>query len=41
MSQPRRERAYLEAVHGSAPKIVGRGIAKPTALTQSAVLMLS
>jgi isocitrate dehydrogenase (NAD+) len=30
-----------EAVHGSAPDIAGKGIANPTALLQSAVLMLS
>jgi isocitrate dehydrogenase (NAD+) len=32
--------AVFEAVHGSAPSIAGRGIANPTALIQSAVLML-
>ena len=32
--------AVLEAVHGSAPDIAGRGIANPTALMFSAVLML-
>ncbi len=32
--------AVFEAVHGSAPDIAGRGIANPTALMQSAVLML-
>lgn len=32
--------AIFEAVHGSAPDIAGRGIANPTALLQSAVLML-
>jgi isocitrate dehydrogenase (NAD+) len=32
--------AVFEAVHGSAPSIAGRGIANPTALMQTAVLML-
>jgi isocitrate dehydrogenase (NAD+) len=32
--------AVFEAVHGSAPDIAGRGRANPTALMQSAVLML-
>jgi isocitrate dehydrogenase (NAD+) len=32
--------AVFEAVHGSAPDIAGRGIANPTALVLSAVLML-
>jgi isocitrate dehydrogenase (NAD+) len=32
--------AIFEAVHGSAPDIAGRGIANPTALTRSAILML-
>ncbi len=32
--------AVFEAVHGSAPNIAGRGIANPTALLQSGVLML-
>jgi isocitrate dehydrogenase (NAD+) len=32
--------AIFEAVHGSAPDIAGRGIANPTALIQSAVMML-
>src|SRR5215471_2134714 len=32
--------AIFEAVHGSAPDIAGKGIANPTALMQSAVLML-
>ncbi|GAC1446380.1 MAG: isocitrate/isopropylmalate dehydrogenase family protein [Pyrinomonadaceae bacterium] len=32
--------AVFEAVHGSAPDIAGQGIANPTALVQSAVLML-
>jgi isocitrate dehydrogenase (NAD+) len=30
----------FEAVHGSAPDIAGQGIANPTALLQSAILML-
>ena len=34
------ERAVFEAVHGSAPDIAGKGIANPTALMQSAVMML-
>jgi len=34
------ECAIFEAVHGSAPDIAGRNIANPTALLQSAVLML-
>jgi isocitrate dehydrogenase (NAD+) len=34
------EMAVFEAVHGSAPSIAGRGIANPTALIQTAVLML-
>jgi len=33
--------AVFEAVHGSAPDIAGKGIANPTALLQSAVLMLN
>ncbi len=32
--------AVFEAVHGSAPDIAGQGIANPTALMQSAVMML-
>lgn len=32
--------AIFEAVHGSAPDIAGRGLANPTALLQSAVMML-
>ncbi len=32
--------AVFEAVHGSAPDIAGKGIANPTALMQSGVLML-
>jgi isocitrate dehydrogenase (NAD+) len=34
------EMAVFEAVHGSAPDIAGKGIANPTALLLSAVLML-
>jgi len=34
------EMAVFEAVHGAAPDIAGRGIANPTALIQTAVLML-
>jgi isocitrate dehydrogenase (NAD+) len=34
------ECAIFEAVHGSAPDIAGKNIANPTALLQSAVLML-
>jgi len=34
------EYAVFEAVHGSAPDIAGKGIANPTALSFSAVLML-
>jgi isocitrate dehydrogenase (NAD+) len=34
------EIAIFEAVHGAAPQIAGRGIANPTALIQSSVLML-
>jgi isocitrate dehydrogenase (NAD+) len=33
--------AVFEAVHGTAPDIAGKGMANPTALMQSAVLMLS
>lgn len=32
--------AVFEAVHGSAPQIAGKGIANPTAIIQSAVMML-
>jgi isocitrate dehydrogenase (NAD+) len=32
--------AIFEAVHGSAPDIAGRGIANPTAITRSGILML-
>jgi len=34
------EAAVFEAVHGSAPDIAGKGFANPTALAQSAVMML-
>src|SRR5438067_5591747 len=34
------ESAIFEAVHGSAPDIAGKNIANPTALLQSAILML-
>ncbi len=33
--------AIFEAVHGTAPDIAGKGLANPTALMQSAVLMLA
>src|SRR5438105_7115879 len=33
--------AVFEAVHGSAPDIAGQGIANPTAMLQSAILMLN
>src|ERR1019366_7643628 len=33
--------AIFEAVHGSAPDIAGKGVANPTALMQSARLMLA
>jgi isocitrate dehydrogenase (NAD+) len=33
--------AIFEAVHGTAPDIAGKGLANPTALIQSAVLMLA
>jgi isocitrate dehydrogenase (NAD+) len=33
--------AVFEAVHGSAPDIAGKGVANPTALMQSARLMLA
>jgi isocitrate dehydrogenase (NAD+) len=33
--------AVFEAVHGTAPDIVGKGLANPTALMQSAALMLT
>lgn len=35
------EAAVFEAVHGSAPDIAGKGLANPTALLKSAVLMLA
>jgi len=35
------QQAIFEAVHGTAPDIAGKGRANPTALMQSAVLMLS
>jgi isocitrate dehydrogenase (NAD+) len=34
------EAAVFESVHGTAPDIAGQGIANPTALIQSAVMML-
>jgi len=34
------ECAIFEAVHGSAPDIAGRGVANPTALVRSGILML-
>ena len=34
------EHAVFEAVHGSAPDIAGKGMANPTALVSSAILML-
>jgi isocitrate dehydrogenase (NAD+) len=34
------EIAVFEAVHGAAPQIAGRGLANPTALIQTAVMML-
>jgi len=34
------EAAVFEAVHGSAPDIAGKGLANPTALIQSAIMML-
>ncbi len=34
------EAAIFEAVHGSAPDIAGKDVANPTALLQSAILML-
>jgi len=33
--------AVFEAVHGTAPDIAGKGLANPTALLQSAIMMLS
>jgi len=35
------QHAIFEAVHGTAPDIAGKGMANPTALMQSAVLMLA
>ncbi len=35
-----KDAAVFEAVHGTAPDIAGKGLANPTALTMSAVLML-
>ena len=35
------DHAVFEAVHGSAPDIAGKGIANPTALMLSAVMMLN
>lgn len=35
-----KEMAVFEAVHGSAPDIAGKGIANPTALLRSAIMML-
>jgi isocitrate dehydrogenase (NAD+) len=35
------DHAVFEAVHGTAPDIAGKGLANPTALMQSAVLMLN
>jgi isocitrate dehydrogenase (NAD+) len=35
------QHAVFEAVHGTAPDIAGKGLANPTALMQSAVLMLA
>jgi isocitrate dehydrogenase (NAD+) len=35
-----KEAAVFEAVHGSAPDIAGKGLANPTALLQSAIMML-
>ncbi len=35
-----KEYAVFEAVHGTAPDIAGKGLANPTALIQSAVMML-
>ncbi len=34
------EHAVFEAVHGSAPDIAGKGMANPTALMLSAIMML-
>ena len=35
-----KDTAIFEAVHGSAPDIAGKGVANPTALLQSAIMML-
>jgi len=35
------EGALFEAVHGTAPDIAGKGVANPTALLMSAILMLN
>jgi isocitrate dehydrogenase (NAD+) len=35
------ESAIFEAVHGTAPDIAGKGLANPTALTMSSILMLN
>jgi isocitrate dehydrogenase (NAD+) len=35
-----KDAAVFEAVHGSAPDIAGKGLANPTALIQSAIMML-
>jgi isocitrate dehydrogenase (NAD+) len=35
-----KEAAVFEAVHGTAPDIAGKGLANPTALLQSAIMML-
>ena len=35
------EGAIFEAVHGTAPDIAGKGVANPTALLMSSVLMLN
>jgi isocitrate dehydrogenase (NAD+) len=35
------EGAIFEAVHGTAPDIAGKGVANPTALLMSAILMLN
>mgnify|MGYP002780868178 CR=1 FL=1 len=35
-----KEAAVFEAVHGTAPDIAGQGLANPTALVQSAIMML-
>jgi len=35
------EAAIFEAVHGTAPDIAGKGLANPTALLMSSILMLN